>query len=303
MRVILRPIARSSWSGLIKYRNCYEDISPYWTRSGRTYTGLTKVDEDRLGEILGEDLRSGSEYWKNFFIRTSGKDLYLETEDPIDELRWLFLKGHKRVKASLAEQKATANFVLVNKDEEAKISNVYNKIRRQALSEFDRLSPDDMRKCLRLYGHNSDTLSNEVVENRLSDIVEGNPQAFLDRWVNNKQREDEVLIERAISRNIIRRNKNVYKYGTDVIGHSLLDTASYIGDPKNQDIKIAILKQLEAKSGLDVNPPADALLEMEPIEKTVIKMGDNIKTTTPDLLSDEDVVKAKAPKIKKGDTI
>ena len=269
MRVILRPISPRSWSGLKKggkYRNCYEDIGPYWTRSGRRYTGLTGADEKRLGERLGLDLTAGSEFWKNFGIRTFGKDLYLETEDAMDELRWLFLKGHKRVKESLSEQKATANFVLLNKDEEAKKSNLYNKIRREAMKEFDKLTPDDMRKCLRLYGHNGDHMSNEVAENRLFDIVEGNPQAFLDRWVNNERRETEVLIERAISKNIIRRNKNVYRYGTETIGHSLLDTAAFLDDPKNQDIKITLLKQIEAKEEMEI-PVEDDVHEAVPTEK------------------------------------
>jgi hypothetical protein len=256
-----------------------------------------------LSEALGEDLRPSSEFWKNFFIRTSGKDLYLNIEDPIDELRYLFLKNHKRVKNSLTEQKATANFVLLNKDEEARRSNVYNKIKRKAASEFDKLSHEDMRKCLRLYGHNGDTLSNEVVENRLSDLVEGNPQAFLDRWVNNKQRDNEVLIERAISKNIIRRNKNIYKYGTEIIGHSLFDASAFMADPKNQDIKIAVLNQLDSKDTMGEHR-VEAPVDIEEKTKSTIKTGPNVRTETPDVV--EEVVeakKAKSPKVKKGDTI
>lgn len=295
MRVILRPLGHTNWSGMKekKYRNCYEDIAPYWTRSGRIYTGLTKIDETRLGEELSEDLRAGSEFWKEFYIRTSGKDLYLDTEEPMDELRWLFLKGHKRVKNSLTERKATANFALVNKDEEARKSNIYNKTRREAIKEFDNLSPDDMRKCLRLYGHNADTLSNEVAENRLFDIVEGNPQSFIDRWVKNKQRDTEVLIEQAISKNIIRRNKNVYKYGTDIIGHSLLDTAAYLDNPVNQDVKIVILKQVEAKEFIEVHVN-DSIHEAIPTPK---KVSDAMEEQVVEMK------KAKSPKTKKGDTI
>ena len=297
MIVLLRPIGSRNWSGLKpggKYRNCYEDIAPYWTRSGRIYTGLTKLDEERLGEELGEDLKSGSEFWKEFYIRTSGKDLYLDLEDPMNELKHLFLKNHKRVKASLSEQKATANFVLINKDEEAKRSNVFNKIRRSAITAFDNLSPDEMRKCLRLYGHNGDEMSNEVAENRLFDIVEGNPQAFLDRWVNNKQRETEVLIEQAISKNIIRRNKNIYKYGTEVIGHTLQETAEYLDTPRNQDIRIVILKQIDTKGTMMGAPVTkDDVHEVMPTAK---KVSDADKEMA------SEAVKAAKPRTKK-DTI
>lgn len=296
MIVILRPIGVRYWSGLKpggKYRGCYEDIGPYWTRSGRIYTGLTSEDEKRLGELLGEDLRASSDFWKEFHIRTAGRDLYLDLEDPLNELKWLFLKNHKRVKSSLTEQKATANFVLINKDEEARRSNIYNKIRRDAIKAFDNLSPDDMRKCLRLYGHNGDTLSNEVAENRLFDLVEGNPQAFLDRWVNNQQRDTEVLIEQAISRNIIRRNKNIYKYGTDVIGHSLGETARFLDDLKNQDVKLVIMKEVEAKGTIEA-PVVDNIHEAIPTEKKVSKVEEEQLT---------EIKNAKSSNTKKGDTI
>jgi len=254
MIVVLRPIGRKSWSGLIKYRNCYEDIGPYFTRSGRIYTGLTPEDEVRIGTILGIDLRSSSEYWKDFFIRTAGKDLYLDTNDIHDELKYIFLKNHKRVKNSILENKASANFVLINKDEEAKRSNLYSKVKREAIKAFDDLTPEDMRKCLRIYGHNGDSMSNELVEKTLFDIVEGNPQGFVERWVNNPYKETEALIERAIAKNIMRRNKNIYKYGAEIIGHNIGEVIAFLENAKNQDIKIAIMKQLEAKTSIDYTP-------------------------------------------------
>ncbi len=298
MQVILRPLNMNPWAGVIKYKNCYEDIAPYWTRSGRIYTGLTKLDEERLGDELGVDLNANSEFWKEFFIRTTGTDLYLNLEDARDELKYLFLKNHKRVKNSFSERKATANFVLINKEEEAKKSNLYNKVKRQAIREFDSLSPEDMRKCLRLYGHNADSMGNELVENKLQEIVEGNPQGFLDRWVNNELRESESLVARAISANIIRRNKNIYKYGTEVIGHSLSDTARFLDEPKNRDIKVTIIKQLEAKS--TINIPITTELRTEPTDISGEKSVEEVKEA---LETVKDMDKARNKKRKKGDTI
>ena len=34
------------------------------------------------------------------------------------------------------------------------------------------------------------------------------------------------------------KNKNIYKYGTDIIGHNLEAAVDYIDDPANQDLKI-----------------------------------------------------------------
>ena len=248
MWVILRPLGKNAWSGLVRYRNCFDTLAPYFTRSGRIYTGLTEEDAERLGKKLGHNLAPSSEFWVNWSgIRVGGKDLYLNTDDPMDELRYLFLKNHKEVASSIFEHKASARYVLINKEEEAKKANVYNKAKRRAGREFDKLSPEDMRKCLRLYGNNATTMGNEQVENVLYDLVDGNPQKFLDMWVDNKNREIEYIIESAVSKNVLRKTKNVYRYGSDVIGHSLQDVVDYLSDPKNQDLKLAIMAEIAGK--------------------------------------------------------
>ena len=264
MRVTLRPLGKNSWSGVVKYRNCYEDLGPYFTRSGRIYTGLTKADEVRLEDLLGYDLNPSSDFWHNFFVRTGAKDLFLDTSDPMDELRYLFLKSHKRVAASIFERKSSANFVLIDKDEEAKKSNIYNRTKRRAFREFDKLSSEEMIKALRLYGHKADNMSPNVSENMLYDLVEGNPQKFIDLWVDNSNREVQYIIENAIAKNILRKVKNIYRYGTDTIGHSLEDTIAYLKDPQNQDLKIAIMKGIEGKTTIKDVPAELEELKNEP---------------------------------------
>jgi len=271
MNIILRPLNKNAWPGIIKYKNCYEDIKSYWTRSGRRYTGLDEAAAERLGKKLGIDLSIGSEYWVDFFIRTFGKDMYLNIADPMDEVRYLFLMNHKHVKNSLLEHKATAKFVLINKEEEAKRENTMNEAKLEAMTEFTKLTPNEMRKCLRLYGRNATSLSDQIVKNRLFAIVEGNPAGFLQRWVNNEQRETEYILEAALAANIIRRTNNLYKYGGDIIGHSLGEAIEFLDNPKNQDIKIVISKQIEAKSFVEPQEP-----EQEEIAKEGVKLEGEI---------------------------
>jgi len=270
MIAILRPNKKDIWSGKTRYRNCYEDIGPYYTRSGLIYTGLIPADEERLGKVLGIDLNQRSEYWKSFFIRTQDTDVILNLEDPNDELKYLFLKNHKRVKTSIFENKAGANFLLINKEEEAKKSNMINKIRRQAMKEFDTLSTEDIRKCIRLFGLNGDNMEPEVAEERLFEIVDANPQAFLDRWVNNDVRDVEVVIERAISMNILRRNKNIYKYGSEVIGRTMVEAIHFLEKPANQDILLSVMQTIDTKSSINKAVIADG--DDEEIEKKSVEI-------------------------------
>lgn len=249
MKVELRNISRNSWSGLTKYKNCFDDLRPYLTRSGNLYTGLTNKDEERLGSKLGLDLKSNNkDFWINFFVRIGSKPLFLDTDDPMDELKYIFLSNHKRVKTSLLEHKAGANYILVNKDEEAKRDNIYGRIKRRAFKELDNMTISEMRKVLRLYGENGDSISNELVESKLSSLIEGNPKKFIDMWVENPNKELEFIIEKALSMNILRKNKNIYKYGSDIIGRSKDETILFFKDLKNQDIKKAILISIDSKS-------------------------------------------------------
>ena len=269
MKVILRPIGWNKWSGIIKYKNCYEDIGSYYTRSGMLYTGLEDADAERLGKILGLDLGRSSEYWNTFFIRTGATDIILDTDSPMDELKYLFLKSHKRVKNSLMENKAGANFVLINRDEEAKRDNLYAKVEREAITAFGKLTPTEMRKCLRIFGHNADTMSNEVTEAKLYQIIKANPESFLQRWVNNADKEEQVLIENAIAKNIIRKDQHIYKYGSDIIGRSLEETIGFLKDPKNQDIKIGIITASDAKDYYKQNEAPNEELPMPTIEDVI----------------------------------
>jgi len=247
MIVELKPLRKHAWSNVHKYARCFDDLAPYWTRSGSIYTGLTERDAERLGKLLKQDLHPASDFWKNFYIRVGSKVVYFNTEDPWDELKYLFLKNHKKVKLSYTEHKASAEYILLNKEEEARRENLYNKIKRRAIKEFDSLSLEDMRKVLRLYGYNVDTLGNEEVEKMLFNSVEEDPEKFIKMWVDNKDRETTFLIQDAISKNIIRRNKNIYRYGSEIIGHNLQETIDFLEDPKNNDVRRVIISQINAK--------------------------------------------------------
>lgn len=248
MEVILKPLIKTGWAGVHKYKNCSDYVGSYFTRSGQLYTGLTKEDADRLGALTGLDLRQNSDYWVDFIIRVTTKDIVLNLDDPFDELKYLFLKSHKRVANGFSDQtKPTANYVLINKEVEAAEFNKHGQIKRKAMKEFDKLSLADMRKVLRLYGHKADNLGAELVENKLFELVEKDPQKFFTIWVDNKRRETTFLLQEAIAKNIIRKNKSEYKYGTDTIGYTLEDAITYLDSPEHRDFKGVIQNEVNAK--------------------------------------------------------
>jgi len=250
MKVILRPINRNTWSGVMRYPNCAYVLGPYLKRSGARYTGLSKLEEEELGKELGVDLKPNSKFWDDYGIRITDKDLIIDTElGPEEKLKYLHSKNHKRVSVG-PRIKAGADFQLIEEETEAKEANVKNRMKRKAVQEFDKLTSNEIRKALRVFGYNAENVTNEVVEDMLYKIVEERPREFLEVWVNNKNKEIQYLLEEAIANNIIRKNKTIYKYGTDIIGNTLEDAIDYLNNPINQDLKIAILSQLEGKKAV-----------------------------------------------------
>lgn len=250
MEVIVRITRVNPWTGLTKWPTTYDYVGPYWTRSGNVYTGLSEADARRLEKALGKaegDLAPTSDFWTTFAVKIGKRDLILDTDRPMDELQYLFLRGHKRVANGLANMNPATDYVLINKDAEAEQANRINKIKRDAYREMDKMSIEDMRKCLRLYGMKSDTMSNELVEAKLSEQIEQAPDRFLSKWVNNPNKEMNFIIEEAIAKNIIRKNRTQYFFGTDMIGNGLEDVMAYLKDKKNQDILKSILGEINSK--------------------------------------------------------
>lgn len=250
MVVELKLRKKNPWAGLVKYKNCFDYIAPYLTRSGSIYTGLTPEDEKRFEKELGYaegTLAKSSPFWQNFTVKIGAKTLILDDQFPRQEMIIKFLSGHKRVATSLDKLTAGKDYLLINRQAEAIEQNRINKIRREALKMFDKLTLDEMRKCLRIFGVGATNLSNELVESTLFNLVDKKPQQFFDKWVNNKSKETEFLIEEAIAKGILRKDRTQYYYGTEMLADSLQDCIAYLDAKKNQDLKLSIINQVENK--------------------------------------------------------
>lgn len=247
-KVILRAIGRNKWAGVTYYKNCATYLAPYFTRSGSIYTGISPEDDKtktRLEKALQQDLSPTSNFWQTYFIRVGTKDIYIDPSTPRGELDYLFLRNHKRVAKSLKDIKPSHDFILIDENAEAEVANVYNRSKIGALKEFDKMSMTERRKALRIYGFNPDNLSDEVVENRLIDFIEKDPERFKDIWIDNKHRDTEYLIKQSIANGTMSRNKNVYKYGQETIGHSMDEVIDFLENPIHNDIKIVLLKETQ----------------------------------------------------------
>jgi len=250
MIVELKLRKKNPWAGLVKYKNCFDYIAPYFTRSGSIYTGLTPEDEKKFEKELGYaegTLAKSSPFWQTFTVKIGSRSMILDDQFPRQEMIIKFLSGHKRVATSLDKLTAGKDYLLINRQAEAIEQNKINKLRRDAIKQFDKLTLDEMRKCLRLFGVKSDNLSNELVESTLFNLVDKQPKKFFEKWVDNKSKDTEFLIEEAIAKGIIRKDRTQYYYGSEMLADSLESCIAYLDAKKNQDLKLSIINQVENK--------------------------------------------------------
>lgn len=250
MVVELKLRKNNPWAGLIKYKNCFDYISPYLTRSGSIYTGLTPEDERYFEKVLGYEeghLSKSSDFWTTFCVKLGVRPLLLDDSIPRQAMIIKFLSGHKRVATSLDTFTAGKDYLLINREAEAVEQNKQNKLRRDAIKEFDKLSLEQMRKCLRLFGIKADNMSNELVESTLFGLVDKQPKRFFEKWINNKAKETEFILEEAIAKGVIRKDKTHYFYGTDMFADSLEAAIAYLDEKKNQDLKMSIINETNNK--------------------------------------------------------
>lgn len=250
MVVELKIKKKNPWAGLIKYKSCQDYIAPYYTRSGSIYTGLTPEDEKYFEKALGYEeghLSKTSDYWTTFCVKVGSRTVLLDDSIPRQAMMIKFLSGHKRVATSLEKMDAGKDYLLINREAEAIETNKLNKLRRDAIKEFDKLSMDQMRKCLRILGIRAEGMSNELVESTLFGIVDKEPRKFFNKWVDNKSKETEFVLESAIAKGIVRKDRTQYYYGTELFADSLQDAIAYLDAKKNQDLKLSIINQIENK--------------------------------------------------------
>lgn len=246
--VKVKPIKRETWSGFIRFRNAKDHIAAYYDTTGTLVTGLSKEDEERLGKVLKRDLSPVSSFWHDYSIIMTDREKDFNLDNPEHELAYKLMLAHQRVANSEAERYLFphAEYIIVNEEAEAKVKNEKYNVKRKAMTSYNDLSLDQMRDILKLYPGFTrlDSVTADVVEAKLFELMENDPEKFL-KFVQDKNLDMKIKLKDFVSAKILRKNKSAYYYGDDNIGHDEESTITYLKDPQNQGLMIALEKQLE----------------------------------------------------------
>lgn len=229
-----------------RFKGGKDSLTAWINKFGQLQTGLTKEDEERLGKELGKDLSKLSDFWHDYKVTIHGDELVLYTDNPDDELKYLLLKSHYRVQSDPTKPKANADYILESTVDKAKRNVSTASLKIKAFTLYSELTMQEKRDILKLYPgfSQTDNVQDEIIEDNLISQLERNYENFI-RKVEDKNRNSKVFVEELVSAKILTKNRNMYKYGDDVLGHNIESTIEHLDNPKNQGLKIALMQELK----------------------------------------------------------
>lgn len=250
VKLVARGNPDHTWSGFVRYAKCKDYISPYLDRSGVLVTGLTDKEEREFEKLLGLEefkLSKRSSFWDDYAVIMYDKPKEFDLSIPEDALAYKMLFGHKNVANSWSNilEWPFATYVITDDVLDAASENTSHDIKIKAVTLFGKMSADQMSSLLKLYSGNinNDNVPIEVVKSKLFKVMEDDCLKFIE-LVEDKALETKLMISQLVALKVLRKNRQAYYYGEDVLGHDLEETVLHIDNPENQGLKVALKQEV-----------------------------------------------------------
>lgn len=242
----------SGWSTLMQFPKTGMTKGVGIIRQGFYNTGLTeeeeKVFEKDLGLKEGTLKKTNVEYWHNFVLfRDRGSLIKLRMDDPEDRLRYKLCLADPKIADNLVNiiDFPEAIWVITDEVATAKASNLKGKWTQKAWAKFDGMTTEDHKNVLKLMGKKEmNSTSGDILEAAVRNIVESNPQEFVE-LISDSKFTTKLFIEELRQAGILRKNATTYIYGDEPIGHDLESTIIYLESPANNNQLVNLKAALE----------------------------------------------------------
>jgi hypothetical protein len=241
----------NSWSGAKQHQGTTVILCPWFSRTGVITMGIPDKTLRKLEEELGYaqgTLSPDSPFLDTYMLKIPSGGLTIDTSTPTGRLAYEFAMHHYKVAPNAQSVTPRHDFVLKNEDAEAIVANTKAQRKIEALKIYDKMTIEEMRKCLRLFGQKSDTMSAELIRNRLYAEVDRDPEAYFTKWVENRDKETEFLLDQGVASGVLAKSRTTYKYGSDIIGGSKADAIEYLDKKENVDLRNTIINEIKAKA-------------------------------------------------------
>lgn len=254
VKLVARTDPDNTWSGFTRYQRCKDYISPYLDETGVLVTGLTDEEEKEFEKLFRMDegkLSKYSNYWDEYAVIMYDKPKEFNLNKAEDALAYKMFLAHKNIANSwdTLTDWPYSTYVITDDILDATSKNDEYDIKIKAALLFTKLSADQMSSLLKLYSGNlnNTNVPQAVVKSKLYEAMEADPDKFIE-LVEDKALETKIMIAQLVALKVLRKNRNAYYYGEDVIGHDLDDAVSHIDNPENQGLKVALKQEVAKKN-------------------------------------------------------
>jgi hypothetical protein len=254
--LIVKSIVKAKFSGLSGYDKSVIVLSPELSIKDGTYkTGLKDGEQQEFEKKLGlkeGELAPFSPWWgENIEIRLENTKAtrFILDGSPMSELKYRILLNSSKVAHSELDKHKNphALFYIVDEEAKAKAEVEQSDYEFEAFEILMKLSPDEKRASLRLFGKKGvDSLSETVIRNELSKQIKKNPEEFT-KILKDKKLKTRLLIEEFLDYGIVQKVGHYFKNGDDTIASSTDELIEYFDDIKNQSVKMAMTSRLTRK--------------------------------------------------------
>ncbi|WP_428743146.1 hypothetical protein [Tenacibaculum sp.] len=265
----LRSINPDKWAKVRRFNFTSEDLGPGIDKHGLPVTGLTEdsmitnekgnkevvkgtrgILEKELGLEEGQ-LKKGtlinpSPFWTSFTVKMETADLELNGDDPNDQLKILFLAAQNNIAVGIKNRLSKSEYLLYTKEDAAKDSNKKKKVKREAYRIFDELTIEDKTDILEMLGVKAKTLTVDIIEDRLSDVVEESPTKFL-AIAQDPKRKQKTYVRKCLDKGFLTMQDGAVMYGETVLGYDINSAADNLFSDTNAKTREALKIQITGK--------------------------------------------------------
>ncbi len=255
-KVKVQMVQKKNWAKATLFDHCNRTfpvpLDATIRKEGYFKTGLTLDEQNTLERKLGLSegtLSPSSEYWRTFYVRLNSDIRTLDLDNPADYLDYKILQVNKRrIASSYADAKLNpeALYVLVNEEAEAIQKNSKRQEKSKAYVTFSNMTPNEMRKFLFLEGIKADNISDEIVREKIGDIIESKPEKF-NKTFEDDQFESKVFIHTLKAYGILTVRKQQWYYNDTMLGLDEESTISWLKDASNQETLVILKRKLNEK--------------------------------------------------------
>lgn len=266
MIVEIRPIEVKKWHGKTGKDSFTQTkviealVNP---KTNELVTGLTLEEEKEYSAKLnGIDLSSKTILNGKFHpfygtkqgrLELPNNPVFLNTENPLEFLRWKLALASKFVANSMKEYEngmyPDATHVIFDEEQEIKRKASKIQLKNTALKLALKMSLEEKINIIQiLKNKNVKHQSQDFIDVIIDEVTEIQPNDFIKyAKMDSTESYTRALVLEAIGKNILTKEGSAVYYMGDILGSDYEDTVKYFLDPQNQKMKISILEKVNNK--------------------------------------------------------